>query len=174
MTDINEQPVPDSPVEASTEQSSPVDNECESLRRERDELREKHLRALADLQNFRRRADLSVQQARETQMMDIARALAMVMDHFDRALEVDPGKASVESVLQGLRIVHDELLATLQRFGIERFEARPGDEFNPAMHEAMLRQKAEGIEPDRVGAQFQPGYRLGDKTVRPAKVTVTE
>lgn len=174
MTQTNEEPREESPSDEAMQDEAPPSSPLDALTRERDELKDKHLRALADLQNFRRRAEVSVQQAREVQLMDIARALATVMDHFDRALEVDPDKASVATVLQGLRIVHDELLATLARFGIERVDAKPGDAFDPAMHEAMMRQKVEGLEPNSVGAQFQPGYRLGDKTVRPAKVTVTE
>lgn len=174
MTEQSDQPREDVPVGEAMQDEAPPPSPLDELTRERDELKDKHLRALADLQNFRRRADVSVQQAREVQLMDIARALATVMDHFDRALEVDPGKASVGTVLQGLRIVHDELLATLARFGIERVDAKPGDVFDPAVHEAMMRQKVEGLDANHVGAQFQPGYRLGDKTVRPAKVTVTE
>jgi molecular chaperone GrpE len=172
VQDQEQFPQQDAPLEGDAHASQP--GELDVLRKERDELKDKHLRALADLQNFRRRADLSVQQARELQVMDMARSLVTVMDHFDRALEVDPEKASVQSVLQGLRIVHDELLGVLQRFGIERVEAKPGDPFDPSRHEAMMREKKEGVEPDRVGVQFQPGYSLGDKTVRPAKVTVTE
>lgn len=170
-----ETPESDAPDGLELERDAATDSgELEALRRERDEFKDKHLRALADLQNYRRRADLNAQQARDLQLMDIARALVTVMDHFDRALEVDPAKASIDSVLQGLRIVHDELLATLGRFGIERYEAAPGEPFDPSRHEAMMRQKVEGVEPDHIGSQFQPGYRLGDKTIRPAKVTVTE
>lgn len=174
MSEANDQPISPFPEDAAAPETTAPPDEFEMLRKERDELKDKHLRALADLQNYRRRAELSIQQAREMQIMDIAKSLVTVMDHFDRALEVDPDKASVDAVLQGLRIVHDELLATLQRHGIERFEAKTGEPFDPLQHEAMMRQKVEGVDPNHVGSQFQPGYRLGDKTVRPAKVTVTE
>lgn len=165
---------PDARADAAPESTVATEADVVGLTRERDELRDKHLRALADLQNYRRRAEISIQQARETQLADIARALVNVMDHFDLALEVSPSQATVESVLKGLNIVHDELLSMLARFGVERFNAKPGDPFDPNRHEAMMRQKVDGIESGHVASQLQPGYTIGERTLRPAKVSVAE
>ena len=60
----------------------------------------------------------------------------------------------------------------LQRFGVQRIDARQGDAFDPNLHEALMRQEQEGVESDHVVMQMQPGYTIGEKTIRPAKVSV--
>ncbi len=106
--------------------------------------------------------------------MDIARALVTVLDHFDRALDADPDKTSAQDLLGGVTIVKNELLSTLNRFGIERLEVSPGDEFDPNRHEALMRQPSDEITSNHVTMQLQPGYVLGEKIVRPAQVSVAE
>lgn len=144
-----------------------------ALQSQRDELQSKLLRSMADYQNYARRAQQNVAEAKQQQLMDVAKALVQVMDHFDRALEVDPQKTSTEALLKGVEMVRDELVKTLEKFGITRIEAKTGDEFDPQRHEALMRQPAEGVASNHVAAQFQPGYALGELTVRPAKVSVT-
>lgn len=142
------------------------------LEAEKAELQSKLLRTMADYQNYARRSEQNIAAAREQQMLEIARRLVEVLDHFDRALAVDAEKSTPQSILEGLRIVDQELLKLLENCGVRKIDAKAGDPFDPAVHEAMLRQPAEGIETNHVVAQFQPGYMLGQKTVRPAKVSV--
>ena len=145
----------------------------ENLQAERDELESKLLRVSADYQNFARRAQQNVDTAVEQKLMDIARGLVIVMDHFDRALDVQP-EGEAAGVLQGVTMVHDELTATLKRFGIERLDVEPGTEFDPNKHEALMRQPSDDIESNHVTMQMQPGYVLGDKVIRAAQVGVAE
>lgn len=149
-----------------------LQGEIESLKRERDELQNRCLRAMADYQNMARRAEISIAAARDQQLMDVARSLVTVMDHFDRALEAKSDEASGKSVLDGIQIVRDELMRTLERFGIRRLDVKAGDEFNPTFHEALMHQQVEGVAPNHVAQQFQPGYTLNDKPLRPAQVSV--
>lgn len=145
----------------------------ERLQSERDEMESKLLRVSADYQNFARRAQQNVESAVEQKLMDVARGLTTVLDHFDRALEgQDQGEAA--GVLQGVTMVHTELLATLNRFGIERMDVEPGTEFDPNKHEALMRQPSEDVESNHITMQMQPGYVLGDKVIRPAQVGVAE
>ena len=145
----------------------------ERLQSERDEMESKLLRVSADYQNFARRAQQNVESAVEQKLMDVARGLTTVLDHFDRAME---GQAEGEAagVLQGVTMVHTELLATLNRFGIERMDVEPGTEFDPNKHEALMRQPSEDVESNHITMQMQPGYVLGDKVIRPAQVGVAE
>ena len=159
-------------TEAETDQ--PPESELEKLRRERDELDARYLRVSADYQNFVRRSQQNIDSAREQQVMALAKSLVTVLDHFDRALEVEPEKTSASDLLDGVQIVRDELLKTLEQFGVRRLEVSPGDPFDPTYHEALMRQAVDGLEPNRVAAQMQPGYTLGDKALRPAKVSLTE
>ena len=151
------------------EEPSPM----EALQVERDELESKLLRVSADYQNFARRSQQNIQAAGEQKLMDIARAMTTVLDHFDRALE-GQSKDEAEGVLQGVFMVHDELLATLNRFGIERLDVEPGTEFDPNKHEALMRQPSDEFESNHVTMQMQPGYVLGDKVIRAAQVGVAE
>jgi molecular chaperone GrpE len=155
--------------EVAPEDQSPLD----ILQAERDDLESKLLRVSADYQNYARRAQQNIESAAEQKLMDIARGLVTVLDHFDRALEgqdTDTGAG----VLQGVVMVHNELLATLNRFGIERLDVEPGTEFDPNRHEALMRQPSGDFESNHVTMQMQPGYVLGDKVIRPAQVGVAE
>ena len=151
------------------EEQSPMD----ALQAERDDLESKLLRVSADYQNYARRAQQNIESAVEQKLMDIARGLVTVLDHFDRALDgQDTGDNA--SVLQGVVMVHNELLATLNRFGIERLDVEPGTEFDPNQHEALMRQPSDEFESNQVTMQMQPGYVLGDKVIRPAQVGVAQ
>ena len=156
------------------EQAPALEQQVAGLQGELDDLQARLLRATADYQNLGRRAQREVVEARQQQLMELARALLAVLDHFDRALEVDTAKVSLQSVLEGVHMVRDELTKMLERFGIRRLDAKPGEVFEPARHEAMLHQSVPGVPPGRVAAQLQPGYTLGDRVLRPAKVSVAQ
>ncbi|MFA9477877.1 nucleotide exchange factor GrpE [Phycisphaerales bacterium AB-hyl4] len=155
-----------------------VENELKeaisSIERERDELEDRLKRIAADYQNFVRRSEQNIASAREQQLFDFARGLVTVLDHFDRALEVDPEKTSAKDLMAGMTMVRDELMRALNRFGVERMDVSKGEPFDPNRHEALMRQAVEGVETDHVTAQYQPGYTLKEKTIRPAQVGVAE
>jgi len=145
-----------------------------AMRAERDELDDKLKRLMADYQNFARRAEQNVAAAKQQQLMDVAKQLVTVLDHFDHALGVDAQKATVEDLLKGVNIVRDELKRSLSSFGVERLDVQAGEAFDPNRHEALMRQPDTDIEPGHVTAQLQPGYLLNDVTIRPAKVSIAE
>ncbi len=147
-------------------------SEVEKLKAELADTHARLLRVSADYQNFVRRSHQNIETTREQTIMSIARSLLTVMDHFDHALAVDPEKTDTTALLSGVQIVRDELMRALEGCGVKRLEVAPGDAFDPNQHEAMLRQPSEEIDPDHVVAQLQPGYLLGEKTLRPAKVSV--
>lgn len=169
-----ENPQPDDMTDAPEEDGSDAIDATQQLQRERDEYESRYLRAMADYQNLARRAAQNEVVAREQAIMQMARQLVTVLDHFDHALAVDPQKTSAADVLKGVVIVRDELLRSLQQFGVERLDVEPGAPFDPNKHEAMMRQPHDDLETDQVIQQLQPGYVLADKTLRPAKVSVAE
>ena len=144
------------------------------MQAERDALEDKLKRMAADYQNFARRAEQNVVAARQLQLMDVAKQLVPVLDHFDNALSVDPDKASAADLLKGVTIVRDELMRTLGSFGVQRLDVEVGEPFDPNRHEALMRQADTDIESNHVTAQLQPGYTIEDKTIRPAKVSIAE
>lgn len=146
----------------------------EALRTQRDELQDRLLRVSADYQNFVRRSHQGTEDACRHQMMQTLKALLTPLDYFDHALAVDLEKTTPQGLLQGVEIVRDEFLKTLEQFGMKRIQVTAGEPFDPTRHEALARQPVEGLEPDYVAEQLQPGYTLGEIVLRPAKVVVTQ
>jgi molecular chaperone GrpE len=99
-----------------------------------------------------------------------------VIDHFDIALTQDPARASAQQIMDGVRVIREELIRALARHGVSMICPAPNDEFQPGRHEAIMQQPAEGVEPGCIAACYQPGYALreGDveRIIRAAKVAV--
>lgn len=183
-----DQPIDEAPAQAGEElvpEEMPVEerplSEIEQLKLELEQTRQaladaesRVLRANADYQNMARRSIQSVHSARDEQTMSMGRELLTVMDQFDHALEIDPQKTDSAALLEGVKIVRDTLMRTFESFGIKRLEVETGTEFNPMIHEALMRQEVEGIASNHVTMQLQPGYLLKEKTLRPAKVAVAQ
>jgi molecular chaperone GrpE len=144
----------------------------ERLRAERDELNDKYLRALAEFQNYQRRAFNNEKEARQQGVSSVLNSILPVMDHFDMALTLDPAKASAQQVIDGVKVIRAELLRALQSAGVGVINPGSNDEFDPGQHQAIMQQPAAGVEPGHIVSTFQPGYTLGERVVRPAKVVV--
>lgn len=142
------------------------------LEAERDEAKNTLLRTLADYQNFQRRAYSNEQEAKRQGVTSVLNSVLPVLDHFDLALtQATPDDAS-RRIMDGVKVIRDELIKALGQHGVTLINPQPNDEFEPAKHSAIMQQEAEGVEPGRVSATFQPGYTLGDRVIRPAKVGV--
>lgn len=149
-----------------------ADAEIEALRAERDELLGKYQRALADFQNYQRRAINNEREAHERGVRDVVQSLLVALDHADLALLQDPAKTTAERMAEGVRAVRQDILKALQTHGVSIIEPRPNDPFDPAEHEAVMQRVQDGVEPGHVAAAIQAGFRLGERLVRPAKVIV--
>lgn len=158
--------------DAETEESEPGIDPTDELRREIEDLRGKYQRSLADYQNFQHRARKNEEEARRQGVMRLCESLLPVLDNFDLALQGDPESLTVESVLKGIVVTRDELLHALSNHGVRILDPDPGDEFSPIHHEAVMQQDHEEVEPGSVVASLQKGYAMGDRTLRPAKVSV--
>ncbi len=142
------------------------------LEKERHEAVEARQRALADFANFQRRSRENESRARQEGALSLLRALLPVIDHFDLAISQDHSKLTVEQLLGGVKIVRAEFDKVLESQGVVRIEPKPGDEFDPHKHEAMMRQPSPGIAPNHIVSVLQLGFAIGDMVLRPAKVTV--
>jgi molecular chaperone GrpE len=130
-------------------------------------------RTQADFENFRKRASRDAAVATQRGAMKLAKELLPAVDNLERALEHAPEQASeAESAfISGIQHVHSDLIAALQRAGIERYSPE-GEPFDPTLHEAVAQQPFDGYEPGTVVEVFQRGYRIGESVVRPARVVV--
>jgi molecular chaperone GrpE len=138
---------------------------------QRDEYLALAQRTQADFENYRKRVARESAAAQERGAAGLARELLPALDNLDRAL--DEASRTDEPLLAGVRLVHSELSAALARFGIESFSPK-GEMFDPALHEAMasLPQPPGGAASGTVVEVYQPGYRLGESIIRPARVVV--
>lgn len=159
----------DSPMVELPEVASELVRELE---RERDEAVEARKRALADFQNYQRRASENERRALEEGVTRIVRSILPVLDHFDLALSQGRDPMTVEQLIGGLKIVRDELDKTLQVHGVERIEPTVGDEFDPQRHEAMMHEPSDQVDPGGIVKVYQTGYIMGERVLRPAKVVV--
>ncbi len=139
---------------------------------QRDELQEKLLRAVADHQNFQRRASGNEREARTGATQGVVQSLIPLLDTFEMALLQDAQKVSAQQVIDGVKMIRDEFLRMLSGYGVTSIDPKVGDEFNPMEHSAMMQQAVEGIEPGHISQNMGIGYKLGDRVVRPAKVAV--
>jgi len=168
-------PQPDGSFEITEEDIEGLEEGSEdSLQAQRDELESRLMRVSADYQNYVRRSQKNILAACDEQLMRVTKALLTPLDQFDQALAVDSEHVTAQSILQGVQIVRDELMKVLEQYGVKRLEAQRGEEFDPMRHEAVQRQPMDDLESGAVAQQLQPGYTLGGKTLRPAKVIVVE
>ncbi len=126
-------------------------------------------RTQADFENYRKRAARDAAIAQDRGVAKLAKELLPAIDSLDRALKAAGEEES--QITEGIRLVHSDLLAALQRVGVEPFSPA-GEPFDPQFHEAVAQQPIEGFESGVVAEVFQQGFRLGDSVLRPARVLV--
>jgi molecular chaperone GrpE len=160
-----------SPVEASNTESA--EPSADDLRAQIAGLEDKVIRARAEVQNVQKRAANERIDAVRYANAELMRALVPVLDDLDRSLEAAKGSAEPSALLDGTRMIRQNLLKALREHGLEEIEA-VGLPFDPSLHEALLQQDGGGKPSGTVLEAPAKGYRLGDRVVRPAKVIVAK
>lgn len=151
---------------------SPVDTELQKTLRERDEFKDKWLRAKADAQNQARRLRADRDEAVQLATADFARSVLMIVDNMERAVDSAVQNPDVNKLIEGVRIVHDALLKMLIDHQIERIDSE-GKPFDPTQHQAITQQVSAEHPEGTVIKEVQPGYKLRDRVLRPAGVIVS-
>jgi molecular chaperone GrpE len=153
----------------STEQG--LEPSADELKRQLDEKQDRLLRALADVENVRRRAQREredyVKYANESLLRDVL----PVLDNFDRAIAAAQAGTAAPGVVDGVELIRRELLRVLERHGVTRYSA-VGQPFDPSRHEAIARVVSTEQRPDTVVSETAPGYALHGRVLRPALVAV--
>jgi molecular chaperone GrpE len=143
----------------------------EELKRQLEDKQDRLLRALAETENLRRRAQRDredyVKYANETVLRD----LIPVLDNFDRALAAARTAGESGTVVSGVELIQRELLRVLEKAGLSRYSA-VGERFDPTRHEAIARVASAGSAPDTVVHETAAGYLLNGRVLRPAMVAV--
>jgi molecular chaperone GrpE len=139
---------------------------------QRDEHFDKFQRLGADYQNFQRRARQNERESRELASMGVVQSLLQVLDFFDMAMKQDPATATAAQVIGGVEMIKSEFLRVLGNQGVQPLAPGAGEEFDPLRHEAIERTAQTNVETGRVVETRSPGYAMGDRVMRPAKVVV--
>ena len=142
----------------------------ETLQKERDDTVQLLQRIQADFDNYRRRNASIRLDSYEEGKRDAVKSMLPALDSFERAL-LSTGEADAGFV-EGVKLVQRQMLDELKKLGLEEVEA--GGAFDPNLHEAVLREKAEGKKSGQILEVLQKGYRVGDRIVRHAMVKVAE
>ena len=140
------------------------------------ELKDRLLRAMAETENVRRRAERDREEAQKYAVTGLARDLVGIVDNLHRAIEAAPGIADEEegglkSLLVGVEMTQRELLVVLERHDIRAINPI-GEKFDPNYHQAMFEVPNSGQAPGTVVQVMQPGYVIGERLLRPAMVGV--
>lgn len=145
-------------------------DEHQRLKDERDKL----MYLVAESQNMRKRLQAEKEQAVQYANQALMRALIPIIDNFERALAVDPAKSDAASVLKGLQLVHDQMMAELKKQSVEVIDPQPGEAFDPTKHEALMQQENPKLKPGQVAQALTRGYALHGRTLRPASVMIVK
>lgn len=164
--------------EPTTTSSSPnPDSSEDAVARERDDLRERLLRAAAEFDNYRKRTDRERRELSDHIAADVIRDLLPVVDDLERALaspvEPGPGAERVAAYRDGLDLIRRQLLEALKRRGVEPLDV-VGQIFDPQWHEALAQEPANGRRDGEIVAEIRRGYRIGTRLLRPALVKVAQ
>ncbi|MEC9372894.1 MAG: nucleotide exchange factor GrpE [Planctomycetota bacterium] len=149
-----------------------VGDAVRELEQQLGELQQKYQRALADYRNFQQRSSANERDARQFGAAGVLQSVITILDYFDMALNQDPSKATAEQILGGVRLIRDELMRAIGAHGVTTIVPQPGDEFDPRRHEAVQQSPSNDVAPGHVIQAVGPGYAMGDRVLRPARVNV--
>lgn len=161
------------PAPAADDVQSRLEAELERLRGEVDRFRDDMLRARAELDNVRKRAQRDVEAAHKYGVEKLVEALLPVKDSLDLGLDAAQATTDLQSLRDGMAMTLQLFDAALTRIGVETV-GQAGVRFDPEQHQAMMMEPGEGTEAGTVLRVLQKGYRLSDRLVRPAMVVVAK
>ncbi len=153
--------------------SGKADERISELEREVLDIRERYLRALADLDNYRKRAEKERVDLYRNAGERLITGILDVLDGFDQALAVTPDSGEAESILQGIGLLRRQLFEVLEQEGLSEIEAT-NQPFDPNVHEAVLQVESGDFPSGAVVEEFRRGYLLNGRLLRPAQVSVAK
>lgn len=149
--------------------------EVEALKAERDEMRDRYMRALADAENSRKRADRDRREAEQYGSTRLARDLLPVYDNLKRALDAasDDTRAQAAALIEGVELTLRELTNVMTKHGVTPISPAIGDAFDAQVHQAMFEAPVPGTKAGQIIQVMVEGFMLYDRLLRPAQVGVS-
>lgn len=133
---------------------------------------EARLRALAEFQNYRRRTDEERESLKGFLLTGVMESLLPIVDNFGRAVDSMTATTDIEKLREGISGIHRQLATVLEKYGVEQIVA-DGANFDPNLHNAVMRVEDSSVPTDTVVEVLQPGYTIGGRVLRPALVKVS-
>lgn len=159
-------------MQAADEELDTLRQRLENVRKEKDDVQERLQRLCADYANFQKRVPKQITDTVTYEREKLMRSLLPILDNFDHTLKAHSAE-STDALVTGVEIIYGQMLDILKSHGVEQIEAL-GETFDPQRHEAMLRR----TEPDRddgiILEEFQKGYVLNGRVLRPSRVVVNK
>jgi len=157
------------------EMAEPVDDALVLVTAERDEFRDKFMRALADAENARKRADRDRREAEMYGSTRLARDLLPVYDNLSRALQAIPeeSRAASSALIEGVDLTLRELANVMAKHGMTTISPAVGEMFDPQLHQAMFEAPLPGTKAGEIIQVMTEGFLLHDRLLRPAQVGVS-
>ncbi len=170
--------VEEAEAEAFADEMEEIDDEAlelEQLRAERDELKDRFMRALADAENARKRSERDRREAEQYGGSKLSRDMLPVYDNMKRALETvtDDQKEANAALIEGIELTMRELLSVFKKHGIVIIAPEVGDKFDPQLHQAMFEAPVPGTHAGDIIQVAAEGFMLHDRLLRPAQVGVS-
>ncbi len=153
--------------------SQELRTQVENLLKEKDELFGKLQRVSADYINFQKRVTKQTADTIAYEKDKIIKTLLPALDNFEHMLQSANSAENADALLKGIRIIYDQILDILKSHGVERIEAL-GEKFDPAFHEAVSHKAEPEQEENIVLEEFQKGYKLNGRVLRPSRVVVNK
>jgi molecular chaperone GrpE len=157
---------------AKTEDVEKLQEQIKELQNEKDEIFGKLQRIGADYANFQKRVPKQIADTITYEKEKIIKTILPVLDNFEHTLQNVHSAESVDVLIKGIGIIYDQMLDILKSHGIEQIEAL-GQQFDPALHEAMMKKADPEGQENIVIEEFQKGYKLNGRVVRPTKAVVS-
>lgn len=132
---------------------------------------DKYLRALAELENYKKRAAKEKSEAIKYGVEYLIRDILPMMDSLDRALQHAKNSEDIKAFQEGLRLVRNQLMSCLEKHGVQAIDC-VNKLFDPSLHEAMFQVESDDYEDNQVVEELEKGYLLNGRLLRPAKVSV--
>lgn len=171
---------PETSEEAAAAAAAPGNGEAEErarLEAENSEMKDRVLRTLAEMENLRKRTEREVADARAYAVTSFARDLLAVADNLDRALAAVPadeaGEGALKALIEGVEMTGRDFASTLAKHGVAPIEPKPGDRFDPNLHQAMFEVPDPTQPAGNVVQVVQQGYTVSGRLLRPALVGVS-
>jgi molecular chaperone GrpE len=156
-----------------TDELQQLHQQVKDLIKEKTEIFEKLQRVAADYENFQKRVPRQIEDTIAYKKEKIIKTLLPTLDNFEHTIQNAHSAENLNIFVEGIRITYDQLLDTLKALGVEQINAL-GQKFDPAMHEAIMQKADAGQENDTVLEEFQKGYKLDGRVIRPSRVIINK